>query len=135
MLSTTDRTDWPCIMPKLVQPEFLEMAYRNARVIAIALLAFVTGASAADDEPKPPSTSEPKLPVPSEPTKCFRLVGTFDAEMPIGLATDLCGGTTDAMATLSCFVEAFSSRESGGLGLNRGSAIALCRPAGTSTRQ
>jgi hypothetical protein len=110
----------------------------KARFIVIALLALVTATAAIAEEPKPSPASEPEPPVPSEtnsptvsePIVCFRLVGLIDDEISVGLATDLCGGTTDARATLSCYREAFNTRESGGLGLHRGGAVALCRAAG-----
>jgi len=59
----------------------------------------------------------------------------FDDGMIVGLATELCSGTTDAGATVACYVEAASSKENGGLGLNRGQAIGLCRTASASARQ
>ncbi len=79
---------------------------------------------------------EPKSPTPtSEPTSCYRMVGGVDSEMTVGLAVELCAGTTNAKATITCYALAFVNKESGGLGLNRGLAVSLCRAGGGSNRQ
>jgi hypothetical protein len=103
------------------------MKHMQARIMIAAFLAFAAGTAAADDKPK--------LYTPSEPTTCFRLVGLIDESITVGLAVELCGGTTDAKATLACFDEAFGAPHEGGLGLTRGQATWLCRTAGASTRQ
>lgn len=62
------------------------MLAMKTRFTVVALVILVAGPAAAE-EPKSPVPDETRLSIPSEPTKCFRLVGTFDKEMPIGLAT------------------------------------------------
>ena len=115
------------------------MAHRKSRFIVTALFALAAGAASAADEPKPPhaadETTRPSL---SEPTKCYRAVLKLYEGKPgsaIGLAIRVCGGTTDAEATIACYVEAVGSEESGGLGLDIGAAIDLCSPAGARLRQ
>lgn len=61
----------------------------------------------------------------SEPTLCYRLAGGDG--MTVGHALELCGGTKDALETLSCYAEAWASPDEGGLGLTRGQAIDLCK--------
>jgi len=58
-----------------------------------------------------------------EPIKCYSFFGdiTGDKEMPVGLAVQLCAGTKNATATLTCYAMAFRALE-----LNRGLAIELC---------
>lgn len=63
----------------------------------------------------------------TEPVKCYRMVGLVDSEMMVGLAVGLCGGSVDGAKTVQCFEEAFRKSDDGGLGLNRGLAVDLCR--------
>jgi hypothetical protein len=63
----------------------------------------------------------------SEPVRCYRMVGLVDSGMMVGLAVELCAGSVDAAKTVECFDEAFKSSDDGGLGLNRGLAVDLCR--------
>ena len=63
----------------------------------------------------------------TEPVKCYRMVGLVDSGMNVGLAVELCGGSVDGAKTLQCFEEAFKNSDDGGLGLNRGLAVDLCR--------
>jgi len=44
-----------------------------------------------------------------------------------GEAIKLCSGTTNAAATMKCFMKAFNAVEFGGLGLSKGLAINLCK--------
>lgn len=111
------------------------MTRMNARIIVTALLTLVAGVAAAADEPTAATPSEPETPPSAEPIKCYRGVGRFDSGITVGLSIELCSGTTNAMATLSCFDEAYAPPAYGGLGLTRGQAIWLCRTAGASERQ
>lgn len=107
------------------------MVLRMAQFTVLALLSGAAGFASADDTTdKPPIRSKDLLGV-SEPGKCYRTVGLFDGQMTVGLAIDLCGGTTDAAATLTCYIEAFGSEDTGGLGLTRGGAVDLCRAGGS----
>ena len=110
------------------------MAHRKAQLIVTSLLTVLAGAAAAADKPKAAAPSEPETPRSSEPTRCYRMLDGVDSGMTVGLAVELCSGTPDAIATVSCFAEAFETREAGGLGLNRGQAVWLCRTAGASQR-
>ncbi len=58
-----------------------------------------------------------------EPIKCYGYLGdiTGDKEMTVGLAVQLCAGTKNAKATLTCYKIAFTKLE-----LNRGLATELC---------
>jgi len=107
------------------------MTRSNARFLQFIVVAsFVIGAADAGETkslPKSPSLS-------SEPTNCYLMVGAIDTEMTVGLAVDLCGGTKDAKATVTCYALAFGNKESGGLGLNRGLSVSLCRSASGATK-
>jgi len=59
-----------------------------------------------------------------EPVACYQLVGGDG--MTVGLAVDLCSGTTNAVKTARCFEQAFDHPDNGGLGLPRGLAVKLC---------
>jgi hypothetical protein len=111
------------------------MGWSNARFFQVIFLAsFVTGAADGGESKSLPK-SLPKSPsVSSEPTDCYLMVGAIDTEMTVGLAVDLCGGTKDAKATVTCYALAFGNKESGGLGLNRGLSVSLCRSAGGTNR-
>jgi hypothetical protein len=117
-------------MRTLAQPEVLGMARRETQFMVTAVLALVAVAAGAADETTPPSRSEP--------TKCYRAVyrgvSMIDHALDIGGTIKLCGGTTDAEATIACYVEAVRSGESGGLGLDIRAAIDLCSPAGARPR-
>lgn len=62
----------------------------------------------------------------SEPTLCYRLL-TERGDMMVGMAVELCSGTTDAKKTVACFDEAFRHPGNDGLGLPRGLAVQLCK--------
>ena len=62
----------------------------------------------------------------SEPTLCYRML-SVKGDMTVGLAVELCSGTTDALKTVACYEEAFGHPENDGLGLPRGLAVDLCK--------
>lgn len=62
----------------------------------------------------------------SEPTLCYRLIAER-GNMTVGLTVELCSGTTNAQVTVACFDDAFAHPDDGGLGLNRGLAVDLCK--------
>ena len=55
----------------------------------------------------------------TEPLKCFVDISNVDKEIPMGIATDVCSGSTNASRTVSCYSKAASS-------MNRGLATTLC---------
>lgn len=75
----------------------------------------------------PVTASEPIVSelITSEPIKCYRKAA--GREITVGQSVTLCSGTTDADRTIQCFVEAWAHPGDGGLGLNAGQAIALCK--------
>jgi hypothetical protein len=103
------------------------IATTTPRVAVIAAMACslqiaAPSARAAEREMIPPSISEP--------TTCYRLIASSGLEIQVGFAIDVCGGSRDGAATAKCFVEAWSRREDGGLGLTLGQAVDLCRVSG-----
>lgn len=92
----------------------------------LAMAVFSLPSAGAAEESSHPNISEPVM--------CYRLVGAVDSGMTVGLGVELCSGTTNAIATLSCFREAFGAIKDGGLGLNRGLAVQLCKTAGGSSK-
>jgi hypothetical protein len=95
----------------------------RTQVLAVTLVLTLAGsaAGAAEPESKSAPTTE------SEPVKCYRLLGTVDSGMSVGLAVELCAATLSAIRTIECFGQAFAHAGDGGLGLNRGLAVDLCR--------
>lgn len=98
---------------------------------AIAALAIACGPTVAASEAKRKADNEMEAKarelLSTEPIVCYRSLGEVDKEIVVGLAVRLCGGTTDAMRTVACYAVAWSPASGGGLGLNRGQAIDLCR--------
>jgi hypothetical protein len=68
----------------------------------------------------------------SEPVKCYRLLP--EGQITVGQAVEVCGGTTDAVKTVQCFEEAWGPLDEGGLGLNLGQAVRLCKTAQAAAR-
>jgi hypothetical protein len=73
---------------------------------------------------------EPDLGKPTEPYICMKALGELGLEVPLGMAVDLCAGSTDAEKTLRCFLQAWAPRDADGLGLTLGQAVRLCRAPG-----
>ena len=71
--------------------------------------------------------SKPGTTLLSEPTKCYRLLSASGFTLSVGIVVEACGGSTDALKTVACFVEAFMHPNDGGLGLSAGLARDLCR--------
>jgi hypothetical protein len=95
------------------------------RNLFMAVLLAASVASAADPEGKARTKIE-DLDVP-EPIKCYKAASAVDSGMIVGIAIELCGGTQDAQATLTCYALAATPAEDGGLGLHRGGAVDLCK--------
>lgn len=91
---------------------------------ALSALLATLAANAAE----PPSVTIP--PNSSEPTRCYRLLANSGLELTVGIVLDACGGSVDGEKTVKCLIEAWSSREMGGLGLTIGQGVDLCRVAG-----
>ena len=96
----------------------------NIRNLAVVLALLGNPAAAAEPEAKP--ESKPQEPTP-EPVLCYRLLTRAGLEITVGLAVELCAATRDAAATVACFTQAWAHPANGGLGLNRGQAVDLCR--------
>ena len=95
-----------------------------SRFVSLVLcgLAFASGTALFAESPKVSIDDKSLADVP-EPIKCYGYFGdvTGDKEIPVGLAIELCAGTKNAKATLTCYKMAFEALE-----LNRGLAIDLC---------
>ena len=92
---------------------------KHALLIFVAVL-WVSGPAKASD----PDTGELVMP---EPIRCYVMAGSVPGGMTVGLGVTLCSSTTDAEKTIQCFVKAYSHPDNGGLGLNRGLAVTLCK--------
>jgi hypothetical protein len=90
-----------------------------------ATLAFLSNFAPAAEPDTKPKTEAPG-PIP-EPILCYRLLTSTGLEITVGQAVELCAGTRDAAATVACFAAAWGHPADGGLGLNRGQAVDLCR--------
>lgn len=104
----------------------------KAIVLTIAAMAIAGGptlAAASDATSKAGSDLEAKARalLSTEPIACYRALAEIDKEMTVGLALRLCSGTTDAIKTVACYGVAWLPASDGGLGLNRGNAVDLCR--------
>lgn len=94
------------------------------RFLAATLALAGNLALAAEPEGKP--IAEAQEPIP-EPILCYRLLTRTGLEITVGQAVELCAATRDAAATVACFAAAWGHPDNGGLGLNRGQAVDLCR--------
>ena len=118
------------------------------RVFVAALVLTLVGASALAAEPqakpatkpeaKPETEVDPEtkakleeleaklkeMLATAEPVSCYQMVGRDG--MTVGLAVDLCSGTTNAAKTARCYEQAYGHPDEGGLGLPRGLAVKLC---------
>lgn len=104
----------------------------KAIVLTIAVMAIAGGstfAAASDATSKADADLAAKVRelLSTEPIACYRALAELDKEMIVGLAVRLCSGTTDATKTVACYAVAWLPASDGGLGLNRGNAIDLCR--------
>lgn len=96
------------------------------RVLFIAAtLAFLSNLALAAEPETTPAT-ETRGPLP-EPILCYRLLTSTGLEITVGQAVEVCAATRDAAATVACFAAAWGHPANGGLGLNRGLAVDLCR--------
>jgi hypothetical protein len=98
---------------------------RIASTVLAPVLLLASLAVTAEETKSPPIPQSA-----SEPTKCFRLLANSGMELPAGILVDACGGSVDAVKTVSCLVEAWSPRADGGLGLSVGLGVDLCRAGG-----
>lgn len=99
--------------------------HRVTLIVGALLLTSVTVIALGAD---PETTRVP--PNSSEPTKCFRLLSASGLNLTVGIALDACGGSLDGGKTVACLIEAWASRELGGLGLTVGQGVDLCRAGG-----
>lgn len=94
----------------------------NCIRIVLATFALAGGQTKADEADL---TSEV-----AEPVKCILSLASQGFDLPVGIAVDVCGGSTDGAKTVLCFLQAHMHPNNGGLGLTAGLASALCRVRG-----
>jgi hypothetical protein len=96
----------------------------KVKVLAAALTLFGNHAFAAEPEMRPETTPQER---PTEPILCYLLLPRLGFEITVGQSIEVCAATRDAAATVTCFAQAYRHPDEGGLGLNRGQAVDLCR--------